>query len=229
MKINTALILCAGYGKRLNPLTLKTPKPLLKFKNISMLEHTINFIDKLGIKKIKLNTFYLEKQIINFISNHSLKKKIEIISDGNEILGTGGGILNLIDRSDEEDFLVFNPDTFWDSKYLETVNKMSDMYFKYKMENILMIVHKEKSFDSRLNGDFGMNGKTLYKGNKIHIYTGCQIINRKLFKNYSKNYFSISKIWNKKLNDNDLYGYESFQKFIHLTDLEIYNKLLKNI
>ena len=92
-----------------------------------------------------------------------------------------------------------------------------------------MIVHKEKSFDSRLNGDFGMNGNTLYKGNKIHIYTGCQIINRKLFKNYSKNYFSISKIWNKKLNDNDLYGYESFQKFIHLTDLEIYNKLLKNI
>ena len=228
MKINTALILCAGYGKRLNPLTLKTPKPLLKFKNISMLEHTINFIDKLGIKKIKLNTFYLEKQIINFISNHSLKKKIEIISDGNEILGTGGGILNLIDRSDEEDFLVFNPDTFWDSKYLETVHKMSDMYFKYKMENILMIVHKEKSFDSRLNGDFGMNGNTLYKSNKIHIYTGCQIINRKLFKNYSKNYFSISKIWNKKLNDNDLYGYESFQKFIHLTDLEIYNKLLKN-
>ena len=75
MKINTALILCAGYGKRLNPLTLKTPKPLLKFKNISMLEHTINFIDKLGIKKIKLNTFYLEKQIINFISNHSLKIK----------------------------------------------------------------------------------------------------------------------------------------------------------
>ena len=158
-----------------------------------------------------------------------IKKKIVIISDGNEILGTGGGILNLIDRSDEEDFLVFNPDTFWDSKYLETVNKMSDMYFKYKMENILMIVHKEKSFDSRLNGDFGMNGNTLYKNNKIHIYTGCQIINRKLFKNYSKNYFSISKIWNKKLNDNDLYGYESFQKFIHLTDLEIYNKLLKNI
>ena len=75
MKIKTALILCAGYGKRLNPLTLKTPKPLLRFKNLTMLDHTINFIENLGIEKIKINTFYLEKQILNFVFRHSLKKK----------------------------------------------------------------------------------------------------------------------------------------------------------
>ena len=63
MKINTALILCAGLGKRLNPLTLKIPKPLLVLKNISILERCINMIQKLGIKKILLNTFYLENQI----------------------------------------------------------------------------------------------------------------------------------------------------------------------
>ena len=58
MKINTALILCAGFGKRLNPITLKTPKPLLKIRDISMLEQCINLIEKLGIKKIKINTFH---------------------------------------------------------------------------------------------------------------------------------------------------------------------------
>ena len=62
MKITTALILCAGYGKRLNPLTLQIPKPLLKFRKSSMLEHTIKFIENLGIKKIKINTFHLEKK-----------------------------------------------------------------------------------------------------------------------------------------------------------------------
>ena len=67
MKINTALILCAGFGKRLNPLTLNTPKPLLKLKNITMLENCINLIIKLGIKKIYLNTFHLSEQISNFI------------------------------------------------------------------------------------------------------------------------------------------------------------------
>jgi len=102
MKIKTALILCAGYGKRLNPLTLETPKPLLKFRKLSMLEHTIKFIENLGITKIKINTFHLEKKIFNFISNYPSKKNIEVISDGKDILGTGGGILNLMNYSDED-------------------------------------------------------------------------------------------------------------------------------
>ena len=67
MKVNTALILCAGFGKRLNPLTLTTPKPLLVLKNETILERCINMIIKLGIKKIFLNTFYLEDQIFEFI------------------------------------------------------------------------------------------------------------------------------------------------------------------
>jgi MurNAc alpha-1-phosphate uridylyltransferase len=182
MKIKTALILCAGYGKRLKPLTLQTPKPLLKFRKLSMLEHTIKFIENLGITKIKINTFHLEKKIFNFISNHPSKKNIEVISDGKDILGTGGGILNLMNYSDEDNFLVFNPDTYWNSNYLKIVNQMCDMYFKKKMENCLLIVNKEKSYDLRLSGDFGMNGNTLYKENKNYIYTGCQIINKKLFK-----------------------------------------------
>ena len=61
MKINTALILCAGYGKRLNPVTLDIPKPLLKINNVSVLEKCINLIKKLGIENILLNTFYLKE------------------------------------------------------------------------------------------------------------------------------------------------------------------------
>ena len=228
MKIKTALILCAGFGKRLNPLTLKTPKPLLEFKSFTMLDHTINFIKNLGLENIKINTFYLEKEIIDFISNHPFKKNIEIISDGEKILGTGGGILNLINTSDENDFIVFNPDTFWSPNYLNIVNQMSDIYFKQKMKNCLLIVHKEKSFDHRLKGDFGMNGNILDTTKKEFIYTGCQIINKNLFVGFKKEFFSISKVWNTKLNQNDLFGISSNEDFIHLTDLEIYNKLLKN-
>ena len=58
MRIKTAIILCAGLGKRLNPLTLNTPKPLLKLKNVTMLESCIDTIIKLKIKKIFINTFY---------------------------------------------------------------------------------------------------------------------------------------------------------------------------
>ena len=67
MKINTALILCAGYGKRLNPLTLDIPKPLLEINEVTLLENTINLLQDLGIKKVILNTFYLKEKIYKFI------------------------------------------------------------------------------------------------------------------------------------------------------------------
>ena len=69
MKIKTGIILCAGYGKRLNPITIKIPKPLIEINNLSLLENSINFLKKLKIQNIKINTYYLHNQINDFISN----------------------------------------------------------------------------------------------------------------------------------------------------------------
>ena len=69
MRINTALILCAGFGKRLNPITIHTPKPLLIFKDLTLLDHCINLIVKLNIKKILINSFYLKEQINEFVDS----------------------------------------------------------------------------------------------------------------------------------------------------------------
>ena len=113
MKINTALILCAGYGKRLNPLTLEKPKPLLKINEITLLENCINLIQFLGIKKVIINTFYLKEKIEKFISMKKFDLDIKIIDDGKKILNTGGGILNMMNSSNESDFLTLNPDTVW--------------------------------------------------------------------------------------------------------------------
>ena len=136
MKINTALILCAGYGKRLNPITLKIPKPLIEINEITLLENSINFLEKLEIKNIKINTFYLHDKIKDFILTYKLNSKIEILNDGDEILDTGGGILNLINRSDENDFIVLNPDTLWSDNYLVTTSNMMNYYFDKKVKDL---------------------------------------------------------------------------------------------
>ena len=228
MKINTALILCAGYGKRLNPITLKIPKPLIEINEITLLENSINFLEKLEIENIKINTYYLHSQIQNFILNNKSNSKIEILNDGNEILDTGGGILNLINRSDENDFIVLNPDTVWGDNYLKTTIKMMDYYFKKEIKNLLMIVNKENSFDKRMKGDFSLKNERLQKNKENNfIYTGLQIINKSLFKNEKVMPFSVTKIWDEAIKNKMLYGFESKQKFIHITDLEIYNKLVK--
>jgi len=228
MKINTALILCAGYGKRLKPITLKIPKPLIEINEVTLLENSINFLEKLEIKNIKINTFYLHDKIKDFILTYKSNSKIEVLNDGDEILDTGGGILNLINRSDENDFIVLNPDTVWGDNYLKTTTKMMDYYFKKEIKNLLMIVNKENSFDKRMKGDFSLKNERLQKNKENNfIYTGLQIINKSLFENKKVMPFSVTKIWDWAIKNKMLYGFESKEHFIHLTDFEIYNKLVK--
>ena len=226
MKINTALILCAGLGKRLNPLTLTTPKPLLELNNVTMLENCINMLIKLGVKKVFLNTFHLSKQIFEFIKKKNFSIDIQIIHDGEMILDTGGGILNMINNSKESDFLVLNPDTLWSEEYVNEVNKMQRFYFLKKINCILLMANKVLSFDKNLKGDFSIKDNLLKKDdNKNFIYIGCQILNRNIFSKYDINTFSITKVWNELLNKNELYGFESSNKFYHLTNFETFKKL----
>jgi len=229
MKINTALILCAGYGKRLNPLTLTDPKPLLRINEITLLENCINLIQSLGIKKVIINTFYLEERIEDFIKIKKFNLDIKIIKDGKEILNTGGGILNMINSSKESDFLVLNPDTVWDKSYVDVVQNMEEFYSSNQIKNILLLVNKILSFDKKLKGDFNLVENKINKDNQNDlIYTGCQIINKSLFESCSVKNFSIAEVWNELISKNKLYGYESSKYFYHLTNLEVYKELLKN-
>ena len=226
MKVDTALILCAGLGKRLNPLTLNTPKPLLKLKNITILEKCINMILDLGIKKILINTFYLEDQIIKFIKNKKFPIDIQIIKDGQNILNTGGGILNMIKSTEDNNFIIFNPDTLWSKDYVTDIKKMQNFYFSNNLNNILLLIDKKKSFDKNLKGDFNLINKILKKNDDNNfIFTGCQILNRSLFEKYKIENFPISEVWNELLKKNELNGFESSINFYHLTNLETFKKL----
>jgi len=229
MKISTALILCAGYGKRLNPLTLIEPKPLLKVNEITLLETSINLIKLLGIKKILINTFYLKEKIEDFINLKKFDLDIKIIRDGETILNTGGGILNMMNSSSESDFLTLNPDTVWDKSYVDSIQNMEKFYFSNQIKNILLLVNKNLSFDKKLKGDFNLLENVIKKDFQNNlIYTGCQIINKDLFNAHSVCDFSISEVWNQLVSKNKLYGYESLESFYHLTNLEVYKELLKN-
>ena len=229
MKVNTALILCAGYGKRLNPLTLTEPKPLLKVNEITLLENCINLIEFLGIPKIIINTFYLKEKILDFINERKFDLEIQVVDDGKKILNTGGGILNMMNSSSESDFLTLNPDTLWNKSHVETIQSMEKFYFLKKIKNILLLVNKNLSFDKKLEGDFNLIENVIKK--ELHndlIYTGCQIINKDIFGSHSIRDFSISEVWNQLISENRLYGYESLESFYHLTNLEVYKEILKN-
>ena len=226
-----AMILSAGFGKRLNPLTLNCPKPLLKIGNETLLSNTIKFLESFGIKQLVINVHYLSQQIIDYINKNKFNLSINIIKENKKILNTGGGVLNAIHHFSDDDFLIINPDTIWNNNYLTALKLMKEEFISNKKSKCsILVVKKEKSFDKSLKGDFDLEKNVIIRNNNDemkYIYTGLQIIKPEVFLNCDKKIFSINEIWNKLIVKRELSGYETEADFLHISTLNIYNNLVK--
>lgn len=223
--IEHGMILAAGLGKRMQPLTLKTPKPLLEINNVSLLERAINLLIKSGVKEISINVHHLPEQIEKFIREKKFKVQVNISKEIDALLDTGGGILEATKHFDDNSFYVINPDTLWSDRYIEEVKRLEDSYSKNKKPTLLM-VNKKLSFDGSFKGDFNITNNQISRDEKNEfIFTGLQIINRSFLTSENSKVFSMNKIWNDLIANKELYGIESKLKFYHLNTYEMYLKI----
>ena len=232
--IKKAMILAAGFGKRLYPLTLNYPKPLLRIGNETLLTNTLKLLEKFGIEKVVINVHYLGDQIIDYINKNKFKMAITLIKEKDKILDTGGAVLNAINHFLKEPFLIINPDTIWNISYLEELKTMEKEFFvNKKTKCYLLVVNKEKSFDQSFKGDFTLVNKLVSRKRKRedlrYIYTGLQIIKPEVFSDLDTEVFSMNRIWDKLIENDYLYGLESDVDFFHVSTFEIYKKLKKNL
>ena len=228
--IKKAMILAAGFGKRIHPLTLKQPKPLLKIGDETLLSNTLKFLQLLGITQVVVNVHYLGEQIVDYINKNKFNLAINIVREKDKILDTGGGILNAIQNFSNEAFLIINPDTLWNSHYLKELKMMQKVFFENEKKCLLLVVNKKKSFDQSFKGDFNLKNNLISRkarDNLDYIYTGLQIIEPEVFSNINEKVFSINKIWDKLIASNELYAIESNIDFLHVSTLYIYKSLLK--
>ena len=225
MSIKNGMILAAGLGKRMQPLTLKTPKPLLEINNISLIERAINLLVNHGVTEISINIHYLPEQIQSFLKNKNFKTKISISSEVDLLLDTGGGVLEGTKNFNDNPFFVINPDTVWSKRYLEEIKNLEKIYFQNNKPSLLL-VNKDLSIDPSFNGDFNLKNGKISKGNENQfIFTGLHITNRSFLVEEKSKVFSMNKIWNNLIEDENLQGLESNQKFYHLNTFEMYKKI----
>jgi len=224
MKIKHGMILAAGLGKRMQPITLTTPKPLIKIGNKNLLERAIELLIDHGVEEIAINIHHLADQIKDFINKKKYKVKIIISDEQNSLLDTGGGVLQAT-RSFKEPFVVINPDTLWNKSYSNELRDLEDLYFKQK-KPCLLLVNKNLSFDSSFKGDFNLHDGVISRDNSNEfIFTGLQILDQSVFSSIKDKIFSMNKIWNYLIEDNSLIGNKSKQKFYHLNTKEMYDKI----
>ena len=223
--IKHGMILAAGIGKRMQPLTLKTPKPLLEINNTSLIERAINLLIDYGVQEISINVHYLPDQIKTYISKKNFNVKINISNEKNLLLDTGGGVLEGTTQFKDHPFFVINPDTLWSKNYLEEAKKLEEIFYKNNKPSLL-IVNKKLSLDKSFSGDFNLRNETIFRDKENQfIFTGLHITCRNFLTTEKSKVFSMNKIWNDLIKKNDLYGKESKQKFYHLNTFEMYNKI----
>ena len=224
MKIKQGMILAAGLGKRMQPITLKTPKPLIKIGNKNLLDRAIELLINHGIDEIVINVHHLADQIKDFIKKKKYKAKIKIFHEQDMLLDTGGGILNAT-KSFKEPFVVINPDTLWSNAYASELNDLEDLYFQHK-KACLLLVNKSLSFDSSFNGDFNLKEGIVSRDNSNElVFTGLQILDHSVFNSINDKIFSMNDIWNNLILNKFLIGTESKQKFYHINTKEMLDKI----
>jgi MurNAc alpha-1-phosphate uridylyltransferase len=225
MPIRHAMILAAGLGKRMLPLTTKTPKPLINVGPKNLLERSIELLIKIGIDELVINTHHLSHQIDHFLKNKNYGISISTIKE-DELLDTGGGILNATKRFKNNPFFVINPDTIWSKNYYEELKILENLYLENN-KPILLLVNKINSYDKSFEGDFNFtdNNQIIRGITNQHIFTGAQIINRSVFEDIKEKIFSMNLVWNQMIKNKKLLGQESTQTFFHVNNFKVYKKL----
>ena len=172
-----AMILAAGFGKRLGVLTRDIPKPLIQIKGKALIDYHLEKLISAGFSSVSINVHYLANKIVDHVQS-KFSGKIELIfSHEEDILGTGGGVNQGTSSFGQEDILIINSDVFSDFDYLNFLDKKS---------NTLFVTKSKDNF----SGDFSVvDGYIDIEKDKDYIWTGFSIINRSIFSDIKQNNF----------------------------------------
>ncbi len=226
MKKFSLFILCAGYGKRMQDLTITVPKPLLKIKNTTLLSNTINFFKDIGCDEFFINTHFLYDRIENYVIKNFNKTMINIIYEPS-ILGTGGAVKNIFNYTNNKKICVVNSDIFWQNENKEDITKFAKNF--HDICECKLLLSKNNNFYGlkKINGDFIIDNQLVKKWNKgdeIIFYSGMQIISKDAFKNTPK-VFSMNDVWNSLIIDKKLKGDFISSNILHVGDKKSFHEI----
>ena len=236
-----AMLLAAGRGKRMGYMTKFLAKPLIKINGSSTLERNIFKIANSGITKIIVNSSYQHLTIRNFIKNLKFKKKLPkiLISYEKSRLETGGGLKNVVENFKKTNLLVINGDSILDSTNRKCpIKTLSINYKEIDMDVLLLLIEKKNTYGYRGKGDY--NKKSYSVASKLtsnnvnfspkYVFTGWQIINKKILNNFPDKSFSLKKVYDFAEEKGRLYGVIYTGEFFHIGDPkshDMINKFLK--
>lgn len=203
------MILCAGFGTRLRPLTETTPKPLIPLGSITPLDAILEHLRGAGVTRCVINTHHLAAQIHNYVQE--ITSPEITLSPESEILETGGGITNALPHFNGDPFFVINGDIWWQNSDISCLNKLTTAWDSATMDALLLLVPKDNAIGYTGKGDYFLDPGGLARfiqdePSAPYIFSGIRILHPRLFENQDVRPFPIVPLFHQAQKQGRLFG-----------------------
>lgn len=207
----TAMVMAAGLGKRMRPLTASRPKPLVEVAGKALLDHVLDRLRAAGVSKLVVNVHYLADSIEAHLKSRASDFDFKISDERDLLLETGGGMVRAEPLIQSDPFLVVNSDNYWVDGPADTLKLLASHWREGEMDALLLLVPHARAGNHAGQGDFHMSpGGKLSRRKKgcvaPYVFTGIQMVSKRLLRDAPEGAFSTNIFWDRAIEEGRCYG-----------------------
>ena len=207
----TAMIMAAGLGKRMRPLTATKPKPLIEVNGKALLDHALEKLHAAGVKKVVVNVHYLAGALEAHLATRDHGLEVLISDERDLLMETGGGLVKAAPLIDSDPFIALNSDNLWIDGPADTLRLLASQWDDSNMDALLLLVPQARALNHKGMGDFHMERTgRLRRREKSHVapfvFTGIQIVSKRLLRDAPQGPFSTNILWDRAIAEGRCFG-----------------------
>jgi MurNAc alpha-1-phosphate uridylyltransferase len=207
----TAMVMAAGLGKRMRPLTASRPKPLVEVAGKALIDHVLDRLRAAGVGRIVVNVHYLPDALEAHLKGRAKDLDVTISDERTLLLETGGGMVKAAPMIADDPFLVVNSDNYWVDGPADSLRLLASHWREEEMDALLLLVPQARAANNNSQGDFHMDaaGRLKRRGaGRVapFVYTGIQIVSKRLLRDSPHGAFSTNILWDRAIEEGRCFG-----------------------
>ena len=202
--VNTAMIMAAGKGTRMMPLTADRPKPLVEVGGVVLLDHVLDHLRDAGVGKIVVNAHYRADQIEAHLAAHATDFDVSISDERDLLRDTGGGLVQALPMISDDPFICVNADNWWTNDGENAISRLIAHWDAARMDVLMLLVPLATAYNSQGIGDFNMDAdgrlsRRVGDAPAPYVWTGIQLLSKKLIIHPPSDVFSTNVFWDRAI------------------------------
>ncbi|WP_397597686.1 nucleotidyltransferase family protein [Sphingorhabdus sp.] len=202
--VNTAMIMAAGKGTRMMPLTADRPKPLVEVGGVALLDHVLDHLRDAGVGKIVVNAHYRADQVESHLAAHATDFDVSISDERDLLRDTGGGLVQALPMISDDPFICVNADNWWTNDGENAISRLMAHWDAACMDVLMLLVPLATAYNSQGIGDFNMDAdgrlsRRVGDAPAPYVWTGIQLLSKKLIGDPPSDVFSTNVFWDRAI------------------------------